>query len=454
MNREARATFEGGVQRLLEGWMPDQRWYPAKGRGVGVHILTTRELDVPADLGGGDGVAAETWILVLHSGDRLDVVQVPLVFRRDPLEGADHAVIGQVLHPDIGVVAVHDGPHDAAYVEATLAALVQPDGEPDPVLGRSARVLGGEQSNTSVIIGAGEPNPYMLKVFRTLSHGRNPDVEVVSRLSAAGCEQVPHLVGWTSDTWTTPTGAEDEGDLTVATEFLEGSEDAWRQALVAAVEGEDFTDNARALGRATGEVHVALAKEFGLTETDAETARRMVDGLKGRVDWAIQSSGGALSHHNEALAVHRDSLDSLVEAGIPALQRIHGDYHLGQVLNAPDRGWVLLDFEGEPLRPLAERTKPDLALRDVVGMLRSFDYAAGHVAVNTPDAAERAREWARAARAAFLEGYTDVVGTDPTEDEALYRALWLDKALYEVVYEVGNRPTWTPIPLAAVTEVL
>jgi len=136
----------------------------------------------------------------------------------------------------------------------------------------------------------------------------------------------------------------------------------------------------------------------------------------------------------------------------PALQRIHGDYHLGQVLDVPGRGWVLVDFEGEPLRPLSERTEPDLALRDVAGMLRSFDYVAGSWEQSHPG--RSAASWAVRARTAFLEGYTRGAGRDPREDAILLDALELDKALYEVVYEARNRPTWLDIPTTAIARIV
>ncbi|HEU5000983.1 MAG TPA: hypothetical protein VFT68_18750, partial [Lapillicoccus sp.] len=111
-----------------------------------------------------------------------------------------------------------------------------------------------------------------------------------------------------------------------------------------------------------------------------------------------------------------------------------------------------VDFEGEPLRPLHERVRPDLALRDVAGMLRSFDYVGGSVELSEPD--RSAREWVAATRAAFLEGYTEVTHLDATEVAPVLRALELDKALYEVIYEVRNRPSWLGIPTAAVERLV
>jgi predicted trehalose synthase len=137
----------------------------------------------------------------------------------------------------------------------------------------------------------------------------------------------------------------------------------------------------------------------------------------------------------------------------PRFQRIHGDLHLGQVLLVPGRGWVLLDFEGEPLRPMDERSEPDSPLRDVAGMLRSFDYVAGTLELEGGDGAA-GRVAADAARAAYLEGYAAGIG-EPVETHArLLAAFELDKALYECVYEVRNRPDWLPIPERAVHRLL
>jgi predicted trehalose synthase len=149
------------------------------------------------------------------------------------------------------------------------------------------------------------------------------------------------------------------------------------------------------------------------------------------------------------LAVHRDAIERLYERTAmlvwPRLQRIHGDFHLGQVLAGPDGRWVVLDFEGEPLRPMEERAEPDFATRDIAGMLRSFDYVAGSEG-NT----DAANAWARAARESFLDGYAEASQTDVREHRELLDAFELDKALYEAVYEARNRPAWLPIPVAAI----
>ena len=147
--------------------------------------------------------------------------------------------------------------------------------------------------------------------------------------------------------------------------------------------------------------------------------------------------------------------DRATSSAWPDHQRIHGDYHLGQVLHVPGRGWVLLDFEGEPLRPMIERTRADLALRDVAGMLRSFDYVAGSIRLDHPDRSpEAAREWAQASRGAFLEGYAMASGTDLEAASSLLAALELDKAVYEAIYEARNRPTWVTIPLRAIARLV
>jgi maltokinase len=147
------------------------------------------------------------------------------------------------------------------------------------------------------------------------------------------------------------------------------------------------------------------------------------------------------------------SLAKLTEP-VPA-QRVHGDYHLGQVMRT-QTGWVVLDFEGEPASPLAQRRARSSPLRDVAGMLRSFDYAARHQLLTHPDRAiltPVASDWVRRNGEAFCAGYAEAGGLDPAGNAILLRALLLDKAVYEVIYEARNRPTWLAIPLESIAEM-
>jgi predicted trehalose synthase len=453
------------LERLLHAWMPAQRWYPAKGRGVGLRGLGASPVE-----GTEDGVELRVHVVGLDSGDRLDVVQVPLTYRSAPLPGGEHALVGVTEDDGTGTRWVYDAPHDPAYVSALLRSLTVPDGGTVVVDGPS-RVLRGEQSNTSIIVEPAGAEPMIVKVFRTLHAGANPDVEVLAALTRVGCAYVPSLRGWLEGSWSAsaePDAPAVAGHLAVAVEFLPGSEDAWRVALAAVREGTSFAAEARDLGAATARVHQDLAVAFGTTPVDEPARTAMVDSLRARLAWARAAVPDLDASLGARLDAHDAALGTLTD--LPALQRVHGDLHLGQVLHAPRHGWVLLDFEGEPLRPLHERTLPDLALRDVAGMLRSLDYAAGHAEVGSGGshdvaAAEgsegsdgsahaRAQAWAAEARDAFCAGYGSVTGHDPRDQAALLAALELDKALYEVVYEARNRPTWLPIPLAAVTRLL
>jgi predicted trehalose synthase len=458
---------------LLPEWMAQQRWYAAKGRVPRLRRLWSWRLDDPAG-----EVGIETLLVVDESGTDHGhepvVYQVPLTYRAAPLEGAHHALVGTMEHSVLGRRWVYDAPHDPVYarqlLELVLGRAVPQAGSqsdtPEPaVVGirhpswttqstvRETRVLRGEQSNTSVIYDCvdeqGVADPLILKVFRTLQPGENPDVVVQGALAEAGTTRVPGMVGSVSATWPPVTGDEPaHGHLAFAQEFYPGTEDAWRVALRAVADGHDFTTEARDLGAATAEVHALLARALPTAQVSPEAVAQTVASMRSRYVAAASEVPAIAAYDHEIAAV----FDRAARAPWPVLQRIHGDYHLGQVLQVPGRGWVLLDFEGEPLRPLAERTQPDLTVRDVAGMLRSFDYAAGSWEQSHPSGS--AREWAEAAQAAFLDGYAAAAGRDPREDADLLTALQLDKALYEVVYEARNRPTWLTIPTDAVVRLL
>jgi len=224
-------------------------------------------------------------------------------------------------------------------------------------------------------------------------------------------------------------------------------------ALAAVTAGADFADRAGSLGEATAQVHATLAQTMGTREATDDDIAALTASMRARHAAALAEVPALAAHESLVQA----SIEAVSSASWPALQRIHGDFHLGQVLHAPGRGWVLVDFEGEPLRPLVERTQPDLALRDVAGMLRSFDYVAGSWEQAHPGPPGSGmidpQAWADRARTAFLDGYTAGAGRDPRDDAVLLNALELDKALYEVVYEARNRPTWLGIPTTAVARI-
>jgi len=441
------------LEELLPSWMVRQRWYAGKGRVPLLRRVGGLRFQDPAG-----EVDVDVHLMLDESGQSPTIYQVPLTYRSARLAGADHALVATI---EQGPRYVYDAPHDPVFATALLRLMLDEQDVgvasghrvstaiPGQVI--ASHVLKGEQSNTSIILelvdARGAPaNPLICKLFRVLHHGDNPDVVVQSALAAAGSTHVPRSVGYVVGEWP-DTSAPDgmaRGHLACAQEFFPDVEDAWRVALAAVAADEDFSEQARSLGQTTAEVHATLAHAMTTVTASDEDVAALSRSMRARHASAV-SEVPALAAYDSM--VHA-SIERVSSAKWPALQRIHGDYHLGQVLEVPYRGWVLVDFEGEPLRPLTERTRPDLALRDVAGMLRSFDYAAGSWEQMHPG--RSARDWADRARIAFLEGYAKESGRDPREDAVLLDALELDKALYEVVYEARNRPTWLTIPTTAI----
>jgi predicted trehalose synthase len=363
---------------------------------------------------------------------------VPVLYQSPITSGPDGAIV--------------DATTDLAWVSALAARI---DAAPDSLspIGRvtAARVLTGEQSNTSVICDTESGDRVIIKVFRVLHHGDNPDVTTQLALTAAGSTRVPRVYGALRADWPDvgrPDGTA-TGHLAFAQEFLPGLDDAWRVALQEAQAGTPFGDRAEQLGTALADVHRTLAGALPTEPADAPRRDAAVATMHARLDTAAREAPAVADHADAIRAVYARAAG----ATWPDLQRIHGDLHLGQVLSAPDpRGWVFLDFEGEPLRPLDERSLPDVTLRDVAGMLRSFDYVAGALAHDAEPV--DAAAWAAEARARFLEGYQRGTGADLAAHSALLDAFELDKAVYEVVYETRNRPDWVGIPLAAVARLV
>lgn len=337
--------------------------------------------------------------------------------RDDPAAiGSDGTRVGHDAMADPAAAGVLLNLLEAGDAVGPVSFLREP-GAPLPQ-DRAGRRLGAEQSNTSVVFG----NEAILKVFRRVIPGVNPDIELTRAL--------------TGNPYVTPLlGSYELGDyaLGMLTTFAAGSTDGWDLALAAATDdATDFTADSYLLGEAVGSVHSALAKALGTSTTNFP------------VDTWIQRLHGvaaAVPQLHDLVPQIETRYRELTDAS-STVQRIHGDLHLGQVLRTPTT-WLIIDFEGEPGQPLAERRRPDSALRDIAGMLRSYDYAA-----------HGARDWVHRQSTAFCDGYAAVSGTDPRAEAAVLAAYELDKAVYEVGYEARYRPDWLPIPLGAVTRVL
>jgi maltokinase len=216
--------------------------------------------------------------------------------------------------------------------------------------------------------------------------------------------------------------------------------------------GGDFAGEAERLGEAVASVHADLATAFGIREASADELAERAEAMHGRLKRALEIVP-ALADVAPALAAAYDAVRGLSDA--VTVQRIHGDLHLGQALRTVTR-WVLIDFEGEPMAAMASRREFDSPLRDVAGMLRSFEYAGFHRVIDIgfePQLSYRAGEWSTRNREAFLTGYASASGADPRAHGVLLRAFEADKAVYEAVYEARNRPNWLPIPLASLNRL-
>lgn len=399
------------------------RWFAGKGLGG---TLTRIEplgwYTVPGQL-----PAVRSELATLDYGSRQETYHL-MVGYLAPGTGEPDAVVTTTELADLGVVDVVDAPASLTAMTALIHALLH--GGPsvhwvaadavDP--SAPVRLFTGEQSNSTVIVGGA-----MLKIFRRLEPGANLDIEVLAALSDSA--STPRLFGSISEAGY---------DLAMMCELVPAAKDGWRFATAACAAGRSIDAELAALGATLRGVHAGLAARFGTAALDgAELSATMV----GRLEEAARQA--------PALAPLADFLVPALTAPVGhqlTTQRVHGDFHLGQALLGAD-GWRIIDFEGEPLKSLAERREFDTVWRDVAGLLRSLDYARS---AHADPSGNEAMTWCREGRAAFLAGYGGTAGSDP----ALLRAYEVDKAIYEVVYETRNRPDWAHIPLSAVQDGL
>jgi maltose alpha-D-glucosyltransferase / alpha-amylase len=527
--------LDGNVRTLIERdllmpFLQRQRWFGGKARG----LRSARFVDWGLLRRGPQPLFITIVEAEFEGGDR-DSYFLPLAIcaatdARHVEDRSPHAVLARVTGARKGVLfdAWQDNSFGRVLMDAfeqrqdirlrrgivaplqtTVFAAVRGEGTLE------VSRLSAEQSNTSLIYGS----RLILKLFRRIQQGINPDYEIGRQLTEKiGYARVPAVTGAFEYRMT----AEQPTTLALLQQLVESQADGWRHAteevsrffeVVTGAPAADaipgslsqavdqpvpadvadlmrgYTATAEILGRRTAEVHLALASDTSdsafapepFTAEDLALISRLSTGEAHRAIAALKTAllrtgDGALPPDVAAQA------QALVEAeqelydhirNAPALEfsvsktRVHGDYHLGQVLWA-EGDFYILDFEGEPARSLAERRQKQSPMKDVAGMLRSFSYAAYaglfvHTATRSGQFSEFepwARIWQTWASAAFLKGYLGTAGqalfvpSEPSQRDALLKLFMLDKALYELNYELNNRPDWVRIPLSAILGIV
>jgi len=486
---------------LLESYLVRTRWFGGKGRPFEVdHVRSIAE--VPAHQGRPSLTVYLVTVTYSDEDAGSELYQVPLSGYDDIEERISHAYVG-AIDTDGGLVHLYDAVHDREAMRIWLDGFIAaettgtsqidrlrfrrvPGGDPlDDTLVSSP--MTGEQSNSS----ARFDDTAIMKLFRKVSPGINPDIEIHEELTRGGSEHIAQLYGWVE--------IDVDGELlqtAMLQEFLATATDGFELAVASVrtlladpeqnVEdsGGDFAGEAARLGEALANIHALMRSRFPAESRGAQTTAELASTMRDRLDYARRSVPG-LEPSVPQLQRLYDAVAALDELDI---QRVHGDLHLGQTLRT-SHGWRIVDFEGEPGRPFAQRSLPDSPWRDVAGMLRSFDYAAAMIEMSwATDAevdeghalrAERAREWSARAREHFVAAYVTAAASDDGEaasdaggassdagdpddtasaqltgaSRVLLDAYVADKAVYEVMYEIRNRPTWVSIPLEALERV-
>jgi maltokinase len=448
--------------QALGQWLVGQRWFASKSREVAaIRVLEAAELDTEPE-----PQMVLALVEVAFGAGTHELYHLPLGLRHAD-EGWHDGVILQA-----GDRTVYDAMVDPVCAKRLAAALRQerrmerdggswsfnaveglpPDDGLDPV-----RPIGVEQSNSSTVFA----DELILKVYRRVEPGPNPELELLRFLTAHGFENIARLRGWYEHT-----GRLVDATLGVMQEFLPGAGDGWDLVLDAFGQdgGEAVLEQLATLGRVTAEMHTTLGSDSGdPTFAPEEPSAESLSLLVATIDEDIEKIFRDLPESEAVAPIAgrgqevRERLRGLAHAGSGGhVIRTHGDYHLGQTL-LTGRGWVILDFEGEPARTLPQRRQKRSPLRDVAGMLRSFAYAASATELQRDVPAPEG--WEDRARTAFLEPYVQTVDQrllphGQQNAERLLSIFELEKAVYELRYEMNNRPDWVRIPVAGIARLL
>jgi maltokinase len=440
-------------EESLREFVLGQRWFGAKSREI-AHFQVVAAPVVRTE----EPLLALALVEIRFHPGTHELYHVPLGFRREwddaIAEVEEWKVYDALADPELAreLIRAMRSELDVAGGEA-MVEFRGPGGD-EPL--DEIRPMGREQSNSSLVF----DDALVLKAYRRIEAGVNPELELLRFLTDRGFPSIASLQGWASYS-----GTPVEATLAIAQDYLPGEGDGWELALRSLREGwgDEFVERLRVLGEVTGAMHTVLASDYSDPSfAPEEPSTESLGLLTASVDEEIEelfvslpeaeALGPILGRGEEV----REQLRGLSHAGdVGKIIRTHGDYHLGQALWTGD-SWVILDFEGEPARPIVDRRRKRSPLRDVAGMLRSFAYAASAAridhGVDPPDG------WEDRARDAFLLGYLAEADSSlipsGSSFERLLAVFELEKAVYELRYELDNRPSWVPIPVAGIARLL